>query len=194
MTKSTEGSWPQTTHNGNLVAVGVLPTVWHRHCAMHTSKSKLHTLHFISATSIASPLLLSQGSNSTALVFATCDLRPEKEGDDGAGCFPISYCLSKREKGASPRRRPSSVSERWNDGKLASALLSPLSFLFVAKTARCDNSSRHLESKHKWTTRATTRRKTALSRFSYLPWSWGESKKRILSQMGSQGWAKNVAQ
>ena len=103
VTKSTEGSWPQTTHNGNLVAVGVLPTVWHRHCAMHTSKSKLHTLHFISATSIASPLLLSQGSNSIALVFATCDLRPEKEGDDdGAGCFPISYCLSEEGSVASP--------------------------------------------------------------------------------------------
>ena len=103
MTKSTEGSWPQTTHDGNLVAVGVLPTVWHRHCAMHTSKSKLHTLHFISATSIASPLLLCQGSNSIALVFATCDLRPEKEGDDDdAGCFPISYCLS---EGRRERRR-----------------------------------------------------------------------------------------
>ena len=124
VTKSTEGSWPQTTHNGNLVAVGVLPTVWHRHCAMHTSKSKLHTLHFISATSIASPLL-SKGSNSTALVFATCDLRPEKEGDDDcAGCFPISYCLSKREKGASRpcrRGRRDGMTESWRP------LSSPLS-------------------------------------------------------------------
>ena len=78
------------------------------------------------------------------------------------------------------------MTESWRP--LSSSALSPSSLLpFVAKTARCDNSSRHLESKHKWTTRATTRRKTALSHFSYLPWSWGESKKRILSQMRSQG-------
>ena len=126
---------------------------------MHTSKSSYIVFHICHFHRISSPV---PNGNSIALVFATCDLRPEKEGDD-AGCFPISYCLSEGSEGERGsvalrvrlpcrRGRRDGMTESWRPLSLSSPPSRSL-LPFVAKTARCDNSSRHLESKHKWTTR-----------------------------------------